>query len=599
MNDAPEHACHTEQRPECATLSSLSLLWGFLLSIGCLLAWILLFPGASHADLSASVADRAPVIVTLTPTPQGVVPTPTSVPVVPAGPPAVDPAQSESVDNITDDCAVRINNGTTTYTSVQAAVDAAQVGATLKISGYCSETQFRASPSTYPGPQVISQVVLVDITLTLRGGYNAADWNEPPDPIAYPTVLDARQNGRVLVISGNITPTIEGLRLINGDATALGGYQDIAGETVDAGGAVYVLNANPTMLSNEIRNSTAAAGGSVALVGSEALMVDNTIRSSIATRGGGVALLQSPATLRSNIIYTNKAMLGGGLYLRSSAAEVRNNAIYENTSTQSGGGLYLETSGARITNNEVWANSAANSGGGAYLDISSAALEGNTIYDNRAVLGGGLYLKSSNSVLNAERVQSNIAEMGGGVYIERSDARLANMFVTDNILTDAMGTGGGVYMFSSSPRLWHMTITHNSGGDGSGVFMVNDGNTSSTLLMSNTILLSQTVGLVIVGQSRAELAGTLWGDGIWANKAGDIFPGPEAEYSTTENRYGDPDFRSHSTGDYHIGPNSAALNRGIDSSVTRDIDGDIRPARGAFDIGADEYAWLYLPIIAR
>jgi hypothetical protein len=505
------------------------------------------------------------------------------------------------MDNITDECAVRIDDGTTTYTSVQAAVDVAQRGATLKIAGYCNEIQSRPSPDDYTGPQIIKQVALIDAPLTLRGGYNAANWSDPPDPVAYPTMLDASQNGRVLVISGDIKPTIEGLQLINGSATNQGGYQDVSGETIDVGGAVYVLNASPIIRSNEIRSSAAAIGGGTALVSSTAQLVRNTIRDSAATQsGGGVALLRSPATLRANTIYTNTARLGGGVYLRLSSAELRSNTIYENTSTQSGGGLYLEFSGARVVDNYVWGNSAADSGGGAYLEISSAAMEGNTIHTNRAAVGGGLYLESSNGVLNAERVQYNTAVTGGGIYIERSNAQMANMFVTDNTLSDAMGNGSGLYMFSSSPRLWHMTITRNTGGDGSGLFVTDDGSTQSVLEMSNTILLSQTVGLVVIGQSRAVLAGTLWGAGIWANgEGGDVALGGDAELEATVNLMTEPDFRSPFTGDYHIGVNSGALDNGLDSSIVRDIDGDLRPIRGGFDIGADEYTWLYLPMIAR
>jgi hypothetical protein len=577
VNDAPKLACQANQRPEHATLPGLRhpFLWSFLLSVGCLIAWMLLLPGVSQADPPILAAERTPVIVTLTPTPEVPVPSPSRMPALPVVSPTLEALQPESTRNITDDCAVRIDNNSTTYTSIQAAVNVAQSGATLKIAGYCSQIQSLVSPDDYPGPQLIRQVALIETSLHLRGGYNATNWDEPPDPVAYPTVLDARQMGRVLVISGNITPTIEDLQLINGDAGDQGGYQNVLGEMFDAGGAVYVLNASPTIRDSELRSSTAAIGGSAALIGSAALLEENMIRSSTAARGGGVALLQSPATLRGN-------------------------AIYNNTSTQSGGGLYLETSGARLINNDVWGNSAASDGGGAYLTISSAAMEGNTIHENRATLGGGLYLKSSNSVLNAERVQYNTAATGGGVYVERSNAWLTNMFVTNNILTDTMGNGGGIYLFSSSPRLWHMTITRNTGGDGSGIFMTDDGNTPSTLAMSNTILLSQTVGLVVVGQSRAVLAGTLWGAGIWANgEGGDVALGGDAELEATVNLMTEPDFRSPFTGDYHIGMSSGALDRGISSSVARDIDGDRRPSRHGFDIGADELMGLYLPIITK
>jgi hypothetical protein len=56
-------------------------------------------------------------------------------------------------------------------------------------------------------------------------------------------------------------------------------------------------------------------------------------------------------------------------------------------------------------------------------------------------------------------------------------------------------------------------------------------------------------------------------------------------------------------GDYHIGPDSAAIDRGIDAGITCDIDGDHRPVGSRYDLGADEGgAWPYsgyFPIILR
>jgi hypothetical protein len=46
------------------------------------------------------------------------------------------------------------------------------------------------------------QVVYLDKTVTVRGGYNAADFSLPPHPDAYPTTLDAEDQGRVIYITG-------------------------------------------------------------------------------------------------------------------------------------------------------------------------------------------------------------------------------------------------------------------------------------------------------------------------------------------------------------------------------------------------------------
>jgi hypothetical protein len=81
-----------------------------------------------------------------------------------------------------------------------------------------------------------TQVVYISKTVTLRGGYAAPDFSEPPDPQANPTTLDAQGQGRVLYITGAISPTVEGLRIAGGDADGLGGWWGVG-----AGGGVYAI----------------------------------------------------------------------------------------------------------------------------------------------------------------------------------------------------------------------------------------------------------------------------------------------------------------------------------------------------------------------
>ena len=89
------------------------------------------------------------------------------------------------------------------YAHPQAAIDAASAG-----------DEIRVAAGVYAG--VISrggttQAVYLDKSITLRGGYKLADWTL--DPASNPTTLDAQQSGRVLTISGDIAPVIEGFRL--------------------------------------------------------------------------------------------------------------------------------------------------------------------------------------------------------------------------------------------------------------------------------------------------------------------------------------------------------------------------------------------------
>ncbi|MBN1178392.1 MAG: DUF1565 domain-containing protein [Anaerolineae bacterium] len=63
---------------------------------------------------------------------------------------------------------------------------------------------------------------------------------------------------------------------------------------------------------------------------------------------------------------------------------------------------------------------------------------------------------------------------------------------------------------------------------------------------------------------------------------------------------GNPAFVDPAAGDYHITPDSDAVDAGMDVNVLSDIDGDDRPLGAGFDIGADEVLLkIYLPLVLR
>ena len=129
------------------------------------------------------------------------------------------------------------------------------------------------------------QAAYVDKSITLRGGYRLADWML--DPANNPTTLDAQSQGRVLTISGDIAPVIEGLRLTRGAAAN--------------GGGVYIQTAAATLRDNEVYNNTvsnneaSSRGAGLYLENSRATLTGNRIHSNTTDdngRGGGVATSQ-------------------------------------------------------------------------------------------------------------------------------------------------------------------------------------------------------------------------------------------------------------------------------------------------------------------
>ncbi len=84
---------------------------------------------------------------------------------------------------------------------------------------------------------------------------------------------------------------------------------------------------------------------------------------------------------------------------------------------------------------------------------------------------------------------------------------------------------------------------------------------------------------------------------LWYSTPIAIERSPTAFVVVQHSLWGDPRFAD--AGDYHIGPGSAAIDTGVETGVTSDIDGEVRP-RGRPDIGADEGGMaVLLPLVLK
>ncbi len=291
--------------------------------------------------------------------------------------------------------------------------------------------------------------------------------------------------------------------------------------------------------------------------------------------------------------------VGGGVHIISATATISNNWVFSNTAYR-GGGLFLSSDSATLSNNTVISN-IADFGGGLYLGESDATISGNTIISNTAGVGGGLVVYG-NATLSGNIIMSNIADLGGGLILAYTAVTLTNNVVADN---QASTAGSGLYIYGASPRLLHTTIARNgsagltagSGGDGSGVYITDAGyDAYSTVALTNTILVSHSVGISVTGGNTVTVNSVLWhGTPITVSQA------TTATVTVQNQHQGDPLFAADG---YHLLEGSAAIDKGVDAGVTTDIDGDSRPQGSAPDLGADEFGSapggkLYLPIILK
>lgn len=456
-------------------------------------------------------------------------------------------------------CWVRLNDGATEYNTIQAAVDAStSPGDVVKVAGYCT-----------PSNSDSHQVVYLNKTLTIRGGYIATNWTTS-DPIANPTTVDARKRGRGIYITGSVnTPTIEGLRIINGTAWEFGGYPGQS-DYYHNGGGVYVDQATVTFKNNQIFHNWGLHGGGVFLYGGHSIFDGNEITANYGDEGGGLYMDSSHATLTGNDIFGNSAGEGGGAYVERSGLILSSNTIGHNAVHGYGGGMYLSWANGTFNHNIISGNQ-ANYGGGLYMQsVNSGTFSENLISANNALVGGGLYLSISNATFNRNQITANTArEEAGGLYVS-GNAKFYNNFITDN---HSERIGSGLYIYGSASDFIHNTIARNSGSGG-----VYVGYSSSPNFV-NTIVASHTIGLQTGLGGTATLHNTLWyGNGT--NWSGSV--------SRSNDYFGTPDFITPNAGDYHLGMASIAIDRGITTTITDDIDGDMRPQGLAPDLGADE-----------
>ncbi|HFD40704.1 MAG TPA: DUF11 domain-containing protein, partial [Anaerolineae bacterium] len=421
------------------------------------------------------------------------------------------------------------------------------------------------------------------------------------------------EGGGLAVKSG--TATLSGNTVCSNTAEYKGGGMYLAGNTTvfnntivgntshEDGGGLHSYVSSITVISNTVSGNTAAdEGGGMFLMGASQVLSNTITDNTAGGWGGGLSLNQ--ATVRGNTIsYNTAGWAGGGLYIDDQAT-VLNNIISHNTAGDGGGlelsGLYsLTPVDATIAHNTISDNTASGHGGGLCLLASQATLETNEIINNTAGdRGGGIYIYWSGygsyipPTLNANTIVGNLSNgSGGGIFLKQSDALLNNNLIADN---QAVTGGSGLYLYGSSPHLRHTTIARNTGGGGHGLYLTNASGVSSNAVLTDTILVSHTVGITVAAGNTATLEATLWGSGAWANMTD--WAGAGTVSTGTINLWGDPAFTDPDGGDYHIGSASAAVDEGVDAGLETDIDGDSRPTGLGFDIGADERPWFLHPV---
>ena len=386
--------------------------------------------------------------------------------------------------------------------TVQHAVDVAGPGDVIKVA-----TGTYGGVNNYGG---LAQVVYIDKTLTIRGGYDTA-FLEPPDPKDRPTILDAEGQGRVIFATGSsVSITLDGLCLTGGDASDLppesggGGFcaedvyyallrnSEILSNTADIGGGAYYHMSDSSLLAaSKIYSNTARAGAGVYFhITGNPQLTDSEVYSNTSTsNGAGIHLASGyyDTILTGNTIHHNVTTNGGGgggVYIKGTNDPwLYNNRVYSNTADSQGGGLYLSDSrNSEVISNTISDNAGHSNGGGLYVgNCDGCTFEGNRISGNRntRITGGGIFLSSSDRVTFKDNwIHDNTAEVerGGGLFVTSSpDLNLIGNSIYGNQGTD----GGGLFLWSSDgATVASNKIYGNTAGGGGGMYIyISDGAT--------------------------------------------------------------------------------------------------------------------------
>jgi hypothetical protein len=405
-------------------------------------------------------------------------------------------------------------------------------------------------------------VATVTKSITLFGGWDASLAMPPVrDPEVYPTTLDGENARRVVYISGNITPTLDGFIVTRGNASS-------AAADPGHGGGIYSSGANPILTNNVI--------------------TDNVAHNSPVdwAYGGGICILDTP----------NMAIVGDSLIANNTANTAHSG---------DGGGLAVRGGNGIIVSNNTFLGNIAGStsngeGGGLSLYNSPAIISGNLIQNNQAVptgtgFGGGFYSQFGEVTLSANIVVGNAAEFGAVTFQQNANVTLVNNIIAQN-------PAGGVFVRGSASNplngdLVNNTIAQN-GKEGVYVGWYNSG--YSTLTLTNTIIVSHSIGIYVypdINPNVVTATHTLFfGNG--SDTGGSIL---SSTHAITDR---DPLFVDSAGWDYHLRANSPAIDAGVSVPwLTADIDGDLRPwpVGGHYDLGADEVYWrrIYLPQVLK
>jgi len=386
------------------------------------------------------------------------------------------------------------------------------------------------------------ETVTISSTIQLFGGWDSAFTLR--DPETQVTGLRGVNSAIRFFDGAGDFGAVDGIRFHD----CAGGYysQPTEGEH---GGAIYSLNASPT-ISNCLFEYCRAApggalgyGGAIMALGGSPVIENCTFQDNIGACGGAVALLDPiAASLSGNDFRRNACSdslgtnLGAALYVSGGQVSLSGDVFLNNGGSANGGGIYLLNADLTGQDVQLTGNRSQSAGGGIWaensqLDLIRGNLTGNLSASNGGglnTIGGGVFLRN---LLFTGNQASNMG--AGGMMMTVASGCVENCLFTGNTATIL---GGGLFVSAAGPyTVRNSMIVQNTGG-----------------------------GLSAMG---AELVADY--NNVWDNTGGDYPSGAPGPNDVNL----DPLLVDPAGGDYGLGLHSPCLDRGEPDPLCLDPDG--------------------------